>query len=226
MEFKHAPRWVVSPAEARAVQRELASRVSLQDRVERLDLVAGVDLAVGRFGETGRGALVVWRPEDGAVVEQVTVAAELAMPYIPGLLAFREGPVVEALLRKMRSVPDVIFLDGQGLAHPRACGIACQVGVLLDHPTVGVAKSRLYGEHEEPGPAPGDRAPLRAPDGREIGTVLRTSLRGKPLYVSPGHGVAVERAAELVWRCVRGHRLPEPTFLADRLSKTRDPRPA
>ncbi len=121
----------------------------------------------------------------------------------------------------MRSVPDVIFLDGQGLAHPRGSRIACQVGVLLDHPTVGVAKSRLFGVHEELGAEAGSRTSLQAPDGREIGVVLRTSRRGNPLYVSPGHGVSVERAADLVWACVRGHRLPEPTFLADRLSKER-----
>jgi deoxyribonuclease V len=156
------------------------------------------------------------------VVESVAVELPLRMPYIPGLLAFREGPLVEAALRQVRSEPDVVLVDGQGLAHPRRCGIACQLGVYLDRPAIGVAKSRLTGHAPEPGPEPGDREPLLTPDGTQIGVLLRTRLRSKPLYVSPGHYVSPDRAGEIVMSCVRGHRLPEPIHLADRLSKERD----
>jgi deoxyribonuclease V len=209
-----------------ALQRELAALVSLENRVTRLDLVAGVDLAVGRFDELGRAAVVVWRPSDDTIVESHAVELALTMPYIPGLLAFREGPLVEAALRGIRSEPDVLLVDGQGIAHPRGAGIASQLGVLLDRPTVGVAKSRLFGHAPEPGPNPGDRVPLMAPRGRQIGEVVRTRLRANPLFISPGHHVSVEKATEIVLACLRGHRLPEPTHLADRLSKTRPGRGA
>ena len=224
MEFVLQPKWDVSVPEAMAQQRELARLVSLEDRVTRPALVAGVDLAVGRVGELGRAAMVVWRAEDGAVVESVAIEKELRMPYIPGLLAFREGPLVEEALRAVQSEPDVLLVDGQGLAHPRRAGIACHVGVHLGRPTIGVGKSRLFGRAAEPGPQPGDREPLLNPAGEQIGVVLRTRPRSKPLFVSPGHRVSPETAAEIVMRCLRGHRLPEPIFLADRLSKDR-PRP-
>ncbi len=221
MQFAREPRWDVTPAEAAALQRELAPLVVLEDAVTEPGLVAGVDLGVGRFGELGRGAVVVWRPEDGAVVEEVAVELPITMPYIPGLLAFREGPLVEAALRALRTEPDLLLFDGQGIAHPRRFGIAAHVGVLLDRPTIGIGKTRLFGHAAEPGSQPGDREPLLSPEGECLGAVLRTRAGSRPLYVSPGHRVAPESAAELVWRCVRGHRLPEPVFLADRLSKAR-----
>lgn len=221
MRFARESRWKVSPAEAIALQREIAALVSLEDRVDRLDLVAGLDLALGRFSDEGRVALVVWRPSDGGVVESLALELPLTMPYIPGLLAFREGPLIEEALARMQSEPDLLMLDGQGIAHPRRCGIAAQIGVLTDRPTIGVAKSRLFGHSVEPGPNPGDRAPLLAPAGDQIGVVLRTRCGSKPLYISPGNHVSPDRAADLVVACLRGHRLPEPTFLADRLSKNK-----
>ncbi len=218
MEFAFPSRWDLTPREAIAFQRELAGRVVLEDRVTDPKLVAGVDLAFPADG-IGRAAIVVWRPADGAVVEQLTVDVPVTFPYVPGLLAFREGPAAEAAFRRLRSIPDLLMVDGQGIAHPRGLGIAAHLGVLLDLPAVGVAKSRLFGRAPEPGPHPGDREPLRAPDGEQIGVLLRTRIRCKPLWVSPGQYVSPERAAELTLFCVRGHRLPEPTFLADRLSK-------
>lgn len=219
MRLARQSRWEVTPAEAIAQQREIAQLVSLEDRIERLDLVAGIDLAMGRFSGQGRVALVVWRPADGAVLERFALELPLRMPYIPGLLAFREGPLIEEALARMESEPDAFMLDGQGIAHPRRCGIAAQIGVLLDRPTIGVAKSRLFGHSGEPGPNPGDREPLLAPGGEQIGIVLRSCAGSKPLYVSPGNHISPDRAAEVVMACLRGHRLPEPTFLADRLSK-------
>jgi deoxyribonuclease V len=228
VEFARKGRWDVSFKEAVAQQRELAPLVSLADRVEAPRLVAALDLAVGRMGETGRAAVVVWRPDDGSVVESVAIERPLTIPYVPGLLAYREGPLGEEALRAVQTEPDLVLIDGHGLAHPRLFGVACHFGVLLDRPTIGVGKSRLFGRHDEPGPNSGDRAPLYDGAGEQIGVVLRTRLRSKPVYVSPGNHVSIETAADLVMTCVRGHRLPEPIFLADRLSKDRGdsaPRP-
>ena len=221
MEFVRQPQWDLPPTQAIAFQRALAAEVDLEDVVERVEIIAGVDMALGRFAETGRAAVVVWRASDGAVLEEVTVELPITLPYIPGLLAFREGPLVEAALRKVTIEPDVLLFDGQGIAHPRRLGIAAHLGVLLDRLTIGVGKTRLFGHADPPGPTPGDRTPLRAPDGEQIGVFLRTSPRGNPVYVSPGNYVSPETAGDIVMACVRGHRLPEPVFLADRLSKAR-----
>jgi deoxyribonuclease V len=221
VEFAREPQWDLPPTQAIALQRELAAHVRLEDRLTGFKLVAGVDMALGRFAETGRAAVVVWRVSDGAVVEQVALELPITLPYIPGLLAFREGPLVEAALRQIRSEPDLVMVDGQGIAHPRRMGIAAHLGVLLGRPTLGVGKTRLFGRADEPGPETGDRSPLIAPDGEQIGVFLRTSRRGNPVYVSPGHLITPDTAGEAVMTCVRGHRLPEPIFLADRLSKDR-----
>jgi deoxyribonuclease V len=221
MEFAIEPRWEMPIAAAFALQRELAARVCLHDRPGPVTLVAGVDLALARGSEAGRGAVVVWRVTDGAVVESVAVERPLRMPYVPGLLAFREGPVVEAALRSLQTEPDLLMVDGQGIAHPRGLGIAAHLGVLLDRPALGVGKSRFYGRAADPGPAPGSRTPLLAPDGRQLGVVLRSRARSNPLYISPGQYVTPDRAADLVAACLRGYRLPEPVRLADRLSKAK-----
>lgn len=221
MEFIREPRWDLPVEEMAAQQQRLARLVSLENRLTRWDLVAGVDLALGREAETGRAAVVVWHRETGAVVEQIALQLPLTVPYVPGFLAFREGPLVEAVLRQVQSEPDVLLFDGQGIAHPRRMGIGAHLGVLLDRPTIGVGKTRLYGHAPEPGPNPGDQEPLLAPNGEQIGVYLRSRLRSKPLYVSPGNHVDPATAARVVQDCLRGHRLPEPVFLADRLSKDR-----
>jgi deoxyribonuclease V len=223
MDIRAEFRWDITPTEAVALQREWASKVLLEDPPKPPELIAGVDMALGRFAATGRAAVVVWRASDGAVVEEVALELPLTIPDIPGLLAFREGPLVMEALRQLVSEPDLIMVDGQGIAHPRRCGIGALLGVLLDRPTIGVGKTRLYGRAEEPGLAAGDRTPLLAPDGSQLGVLLRTHKRGRPLYVSPGHSITPDTAGDLVMSCVRGHRLPEPIYLADKLSKTRLP---
>ena len=145
MEFVYEPSWQLEPREAIAFQRELARRVVLEDRIARLEVAVAVDLALGRFANTGRAAAVAWRVSDGAVLEEVAVELPLTMPYIPGLLAFREGPLVEAALREVCLVLVVVLVDGQGIAHPRRLGIAAHLGVLLDRPPGGVANCGLYG---------------------------------------------------------------------------------
>ena len=144
---------------------------------------------------------------------------QTTFPYIPGLLSFREIPVLLDAIARLRSRPQLLVVDGHGIAHPRRFGIASHLGVVADVPTIGCAKSRLTGKHEEPGPLPGDCSPLLSRDGELIGRVVRTKARTRPLFVSIGHKIGLETAVEIVLRCLRGYRLPEPTRLADRLSK-------
>jgi deoxyribonuclease V len=177
--------------------------------------VAGVDCAFSRDGERCLAAAVVWDLEAQRVIEERHAWRPLRFPYVPGLLSFREAPAILAVLRALHGEPDAIMCDGHGLAHPRRFGIACHVGVLCDRPTLGVAKSRLVGEHGEPGPRRGARAALRH-RGERIGTVLRTREGVKPVYVSVGHRIDLPTAERLALACVDRFRLPEPTRLADR----------
>jgi len=214
MKFHDLHPWNLTPKEAIALQKELARRVVLRDELPAaVRLVAGVDVSCARFGTTVFAAVVLFDLVDNAVVETASAQAEGAFPYVPGLLSFRELPVVLAAFHKLQRVPDVVLVDGQGLAHPRRLGIASHLGLWLGLPTVGCAKSRLCGKHEPPGLKRGEWAGLRD-DGEEIGRVLRTRDRIKPLYISPGHLVSMERAVQIVLDCGRGYRLPEPTRLA------------
>jgi deoxyribonuclease V len=207
-------RWRVTPRQARAIQLRLAARVRVTPLDAEPRLVAGVDSAFAA-GACIAGA-VLWDARTGEVVEQHVARRPLVFPYVPGLLSFREAPAILAALRKLRRRPDALLVDGHGLAHPRRFGIACHLGVLLGLPTAGCAKSRLVGEHGEPGSARGSRTPLV--DGAErLGSVLRTRDGGRPIYVSVGHRIDLAGAERLVLACARGHRLPEPTHLADRL---------
>ena len=218
----HDP-WPATAADAIALQKRLAPRVLLEGDPPEAGVrtVAGCDLAFldrGRKAALARAAVVLLSYPDLQPVEQQVVEAPVTFPYVPGLLAFRELPVLLRAFELLERTPDLLLVDGQGYAHPRRFGIACHLGLLLDVPAIGVAKSRLTGEHEEPAPAAGSLAELR--DGGElIGAVLRTRERGRPLYVSPGHRIGFAPAADWVFRLSRGYRLPEPTRLADRLSK-------
>jgi deoxyribonuclease V len=183
-------------------------------------LVAGCDLAFldrGRKIARVRAAVVLLSYPSLEPVEQSVVEAEVTFPYVPGLLAVREIPALLQAFERLERAPDLLVVDGQGLAHPRRLGIACHLGLLLDLPAIGCAKSRLVGDHDEPGPAAGSRADLRHNDDH-IGVVLRTRDGGRPLYVSPGHRIGVAQAADWVLRLSKGYRLPEPTRLADRLA--------
>lgn len=154
--------------------------------------------------------MVLWDPEANAVIETATAVLLARFPYIPGYLTFREGPAVLAAFAGLSRRPTAVLFDGQGIAHPRRFGLAAHLGLWLGLPSVGVAKSHFCGEAEEPGPAPGDATPLH--DGDELlGAVLRTRLRCRPLYVSPGHLLSVPAALRLTLAACRGHRLPEPT---------------
>ena len=210
--------WSVTPAEARAIQERLKPRVEAADRLPEVRLVAGVDAHSDASARTTFAAVaVMWLP--GLEKEACANARRpTTFPYVPGLLSFREAPAILDALERLGAAPDLLLVDGQGLAHPRRFGIACHVGVLADLPAIGVAKSRLVGAHEEPGNKRGDRVPLRH-RGEVIGAVLRTRANTKPLYVSIGHRVSLETAVDYVLRCSLRFRLPEPIREADRLSR-------
>ena len=205
-----------SVKEALSIQRALKDRVILKKSFESVNLVAGVDLAILKEQNKLVCGIIVFSFPELGVVERVSVVVEERFPYIPGLLSFREGPAIIEAYGKLRAKPDILILDGQGIAHPRGFGIACHVGVILDIPTLGIAKKKLYGTFEEPGFDPGAYSPLISNDGDTIGAVLRTKKNTKPVFVSPGHKIDLPAALEVVAECARGYRVPEPTRQADK----------
>jgi deoxyribonuclease V len=205
--------WQVTTAEARAIQAELASKVSRNSTVTAPRHIAGVDISVNRFSKTGTGAVVVLTYPELQVVEVQVVTGRVLFPYVPGLLSFREAPLLLAAFKKLKLTPDIVMVDGQGIAHPRRCGIASHLGLVLGIPTIGCAKSRLCGEHETPGIKSGSYTELKD-NGEVIGAVLRTRENVKPLYISIGHLIDLSAAIKWVLACCRGYRLPEPTRLA------------
>ena len=212
--------WDLTPKEAIALQTALRGRVVRKDRIGAVRRVAGVDVGFEQDGRVTRAAVAVLDFPDLALVEQVVVRAATAFPYVPGLLSFREAPAVLAAFEEIRVAPDLILYDGQGIAHPRRFGIASHVGLLLDCPSIGVAKSRLVGEHRMPATRRGAWTPLRDA-GEVIGAVLRTRASVKPLYVSIGHRVSLETAVRWTLACVTRYRLPETTRWAHRLASAR-----
>ena len=210
--------WTMNPDEAMQIQAGLRQHLKLTWDGHTVTLVAGVDVAF--TGDQARAGIVLLRYPDLVPLVGITAEIPLYFPYIPGLLAFREGPAILAAWEKLPTKPDLLLFDGQGIAHPRGIGIASHLGLWLDTPTIGVAKSRLYGYASEVGPRFGDRIELcdeRDP-GLVIGAVLRTRQNSRPLYVSPGHLIDVEQAVTFVLACCRGHRLPEPTRWAHQLA--------
>jgi deoxyribonuclease V len=207
--------WDLSPQQAFELQSDLAAKVECQPRLGVVRHVAGIDVSVR--DDVARAAIVVLDFEKLTPVDHATATRPATFPYIPGLLAFREGPVLLDVLERVRTMPDLLVFDGQGLAHPRRLGIASHIGVLVDMPSIGCAKSRLCGRHEEPGQEPGCYAPL-LDRGEVIGAVLRTRQRVKPVFVSIGHRVDLGMSIQYVLACCRGYRLPETTRWAHRVA--------
>lgn len=207
--------WNVTPTEAVAIQRHLRARIVTEGRVPAPRLVAGADISWDAPSGMGYAGIVVLRWPDLVEVERVGVRGRTTFPYVPGLLTFREGPLLLEAFARLASDPDVLFFDGQGLAHPRRMGLACHLGLLLARPAIGCAKSLLCGEHREPGLRRGCRTALRH-QGERVGFALRTRTAVRPIYVSVGHLVSLEEAARLTLRCCDGTRIPRPTRLADR----------
>ncbi|MER3417299.1 MAG: endonuclease V [Gemmataceae bacterium] len=207
--------WPKTIAAALALQRELAPRINRRPGLRRWSLVAGTDVAFGRHSPEAIGGVVIWSA-NGDIVERAVARQQVQFPYVPGLLSFRELPVLLAAFQQIREVPDVVLADGHGYAHPRRFGLACHLGLWLDIPTIGCAKSILVGRHGELGPAAGCTAPLV--EGRDIvGMALRTRHGVRPVYVSVGHRINLAAAVRVVLACCRGRRLPEPLRLAHHL---------
>jgi deoxyribonuclease V len=214
------PGWDGSIAGARALQTRLVRELRLVDDFPLLHVVAGVDVGFEEQGAVTRAAAVLVDAASLQPLAEAVARLPTAMPYVPGLLSFRELPAVLRALALLPQAPDLVFVDGQGIAHPRRLGIAAHLGLASGLPTVGVAKTILVGHHGDVGPQRGDRADL-VDAGERIGTVLRTKPRTRPLIVSPGHRVSLAAAPELVLRFCARYRLAEPTRLADRLASRR-----
>jgi deoxyribonuclease V len=213
MQISRLHSWQVSPREAVTIQKQLAGWVSRAGRITNPRFIAGVDTSVARFHGRSTAAVVVLEYPSLRLVETSVVTGQVDFPYVPGLLSFREAPLTLAACEKLVINPDLILVDGQGIAHPRRLGLASHLGLYLDTPTIGCAKSLLCGQYEEPDTEPGSYSNLM--DKREtIGAALRTRPGAKPLYISTGHRVDLKTAIRWVLECCRGYRLPEPNRLA------------
>jgi deoxyribonuclease V len=216
---RHA--WELTLDEAIAIQEELQVEVITEDKFqEPVQYVAGVDMGFEADGTISRAAVAVLSFPDLLLVETSLAYRPTTFPYIPGFLSFREIPAVLDALEKITTIPDIILCDGQGIAHPRRFGIACHLGVLVDIPTIGVAKSLLVGKHEILPETKGSWQPL-IHKGETIGAVLRSRTKVKPLYISSGHRISLPTAIDYVLRCTPKYRLPETTRIADKLASNR-----
>jgi deoxyribonuclease V len=211
------PDWPRHIDEARAIQLHLRDQVIRENQLGPVQQVAGVDVGFEDGGKTTRAAIAVLDFPALTPHEQAVIRIPTCFPYVPGYLSFRELPGVMQALKQLRSQPDLVLCDGQGIAHPRRFGIACHLGVITGLPTIGVAKSRLIGQHQEPGPHKGDWVPL-LDKGETIGAVLRTRDNVSPLYISTGHRVDLPTAIDYVLRCTTRFRLPETTRRAHKLA--------
>jgi deoxyribonuclease V len=216
MKIARLHRWPTTPGAAIALQKELAPCVRLTPAAVNVRLFAGTDVAFSPDGKEVIAGAVVWDGHAMAVVEERLARVACRLPYIPGLLSFRELPGVLAALRTLEIEPEVVLCDAQGLAHPRRLGLASHLGLWLERPTVGCAKSRLCGRHDEPGTEKGNHTGLWH-DGERVGSVLCTRDNVKPLFVSPGHLCDHGSAIRLTLAATTRYRLPEPTRLAHQL---------
>ncbi len=210
--------WNIKQDEAKALQRELAKRVVREDRLDEVRYIAGVDMAINEGNGMARAAVVLLSYPALELEEQHVYEEPVRMPYVPGLLSFRELPCILGAFELLQQQPELVMVDGQGIAHPRRLGIASHLGLWLDLPTIGCAKSILTGHHKPLNDETGSWVPLEA-DREVIGAVLRTRSHVKPMIISLGHRISLETSLHYVLACCRGYRLPEPTRLADKLSK-------
>ena len=205
--------WQLSLEQAKEIQLSLAGSVMSKNEEINPHLVAGVDISSSNSQGMARGAVVILSYPELDVVEIKTAESKLGFPYIPGLLSFRESPLILAACERLCNIPDLILVDGQGVAHPRRLGLASHLGLFLDVPTIGCAKSILCGRHGQLGEELGSYAEL-VDNGEVIGAALRTKIAVKPIYVSIGYKIDLTSALQWVTKCCRGYRLPEPTRLA------------
>lgn len=212
--------WNLDTKTAIALQYELAQHVVLEDHVGEVHYVAGVDMAINEEHEAARAAVVLMSYPDLEIVEKHVYEEPIRMPYVPGLLSFREAPSVLGAFAQLRQRPDLVMVDGQGIAHPRRVGIATHLGLWLEIPTIGCAKSLLTGRYDKDqlGEEVGSWVPLIHKK-ETIGAVVRTRAKVNPMFISPGHLISLETSIRYVLACSKGYKLPEPTRQADKLSK-------
>ncbi len=211
MKLRRLHSWDISTAQARDLQVQLAESVSTISAVPGIvRYLAGLDISPPDSHGVVRGAAVVLEYPSLEPVEVKTAEGKPPFPYIPGLLSFRETPVLLDALEQLETHPHIIYVDGQGLAHPRRFGLACHIGLLTETPTVGCAKSILVGSHEELPIAAGARSPL-VHKGEEVGAAVRTRNKVRPMYVSPGHLIDIDTSVKWVLASCNGRRMPEPT---------------
>jgi deoxyribonuclease V len=214
MKPKLHSRWNLSPRLAMRLQERLRERVVLEDRFDTIRTVAGADLAFDPATSVAFAGVITYRLPELQEIERQMARLKLRFPYVPGLLSFRESPILLAAFARLHTEPDLILIDGHGRAHPRLFGIACHIGVLFDKPTIGCAKSLLVGDYEEPPARAGSASPLIFHN-QPVGMVLRTREGVKPIFVTQGHRVSLRTAVRLVSACVDGFRIPKPTREAD-----------
>jgi deoxyribonuclease V len=233
MQYEKLHAWDLKPTEAVQLQKQLRERVRIQPLTGPVNLVAGCDISFNKFSDVVYAGVIVLRLPGLEVVDRATAVTRVDFPYIPGLLSFRETPALLEAWQRLGTAPDVVMLDGQGLAHPRRFGIACHFGLLTGRPTLGCAKTVLVGKYDEPGEAAGSYSLMKDKDGETIGAALRTKDNVSPVYVSVGNLIDLEGAIALTLRCVKGYqtagegglfdsapapkskyRIPEPTRLA------------
>ena len=210
--------WDVDYREAIRIQEKLRARISLTESTRRVSSVGGADVSYSKRGGEGIAAVVVLSYPDLNLVDQTFVRGKISFPYIPGLLSFREAPLLIEVFQRLPHLPDVVLYDGQGIAHPRSCGLASHMGVLTDLPSIGCAKKKLVGDFGEVGLRAGSTTPLKM-RGKIIGAVIRTRTGVKPVFVSPGHRMNLESSIQLVLHTCTGFRLPEPLRRAHLLVK-------
>lgn len=212
----HHP-WVKTVAEAKVIQEQMRHQVIKSDHLGEVKYVAGVDIGFEDNYAISKSAIAILTYPELELVEQAIARIPTAFPYVPGYLSFREIPAILAAFPQLNITPDLILCDGQGYAHPRRLGLACHLGILLDIPTIGVAKSLFIGKHEEVPLEKGSHQPLIDKE-ETIGVVLRSRTNVKPIYVSIGHKISLPTALNYVMGCLTKYRLPETTRWADKLA--------
>ena len=211
MRIRNLHAWDVTPREAVAIQQEIRGLLTFgdDDLPRKIRTVAGADISYAKGSDLFFAVVLVMTFPDMDVVEEASFCARVTFPYIPGLLSFREGPPLLEAFAKIKNVPDVVIFDGQGISHPRGAGLASHLGLFLDVPAIGCAKTRLVGIHDDVGPQAGSVADLRLGE-ETVGAVVRTKTNVRPVYISPGHKIGLGKAVSVVLSCCRGYRLPEP----------------
>jgi deoxyribonuclease V len=217
MQYHALHSWDVTPEEARSLQNGFRTQVLRTDRFGRINTVAGVDIGLKK--DVARASVVVLSFPELQVIDSVVTESPVRFPYIPGLLSFREIPPLLTAFAQLQTEPDLVIVDGQGIAHPRQFGLASHLGLVLDKPTIGCAKSRLCGQYEEPESEQGSYTYLMD-KGEVIGTVVRTRKNVRVVYISIGHRISLDSARTLTLACCRGYRLPETTRYAHKAASS------